>query len=152
MKKNNIFPPTAQRVSQKTDPLINDEIRNQTIRNLNVFKNCDEAQIADRIHKLNQEWDTERVLEVKASLLILFSSYMGIKMSRAWFLLTGTVAGFVLWHALMGWCPSLPLVRKWGIRTAEEIGNEKIALKIMRGDFKEDSTTVEDALTKAEKQ
>lgn len=152
MKKNNIFPPTSQRVFLKTDPLTNAEIRNQTIRNLNIFKNCDETQIADRIHKLNQEWDTERVLEVKASLLILLSSYMGIKMSRAWFLVTGTVAVFMLQHAFFGWCPPIPFVRKWGVRTSEEIGAEKVALKVMRGDFNEGSNSVEDALSKAEKQ
>lgn len=152
MKKNNIFPPTSQRVFLKTDPLTNAEIRNQTIRNLNIFKNCDETQIGERIQRLSQEWDTERVLEVNASLLILLSSYMGIKMSRAWFLLTGTVASFMLWHAFIGWCPPLPFIRKWGVRTADEIGAEKVALKIMRGDFKEEHTSVEDALNKAEKQ
>lgn len=152
MKKSNIFPPTAHRVSLKTDPLYNAEIRNQTIRNLGVYKNCEEDQITDRIRILNQEWDTERVLEVNASLLILISSYMGIKMSKCWFLLTGTIASFMLWHAFVGWCPLLPIVRKWGIRTADEIGTEKIALKILRGDFKDGYSTVEDALSKAEKQ
>lgn len=152
MKKNNIFPPTSQRVFLKTDPLTNADIRNQTIRNLNIFKNCEENEITERIRRLNQEWDTERVLEVNASLLILLSSYMGIKMSRFWFLMTGTVAALMLSHAFYGWCPPLPIIRKWGVRTSEEISAEKTALKIMRGDFKEDYTSVEDALAKAEKQ
>lgn len=152
MKKNNIFPPTAQRVFMRTDPLINAEIRNQTLRNLNIFKNGNEMDISDRIKKLNEEWDTERVLEVNASLLILLSSYLGIRTSRIWFLLTGTVAVFMLQHAFFGWCPPLPIVRKWGVRTEDEIHGEKTALKFMRGDFKEESTTVEDALTKAEMQ
>lgn len=152
MKKNNIFPPTAQRVFMRTDPLINAEIRNQTLRNLNIFKNGNEMDISDRIKKLNEEWDTERVLEVNASLLILLSSYLGIRTSRIWFLLTGTVAVFMLQHAFFGWCPPLPIVRKWGVRTEDEIHGEKTALKFMRGDFKEESTSVEDALTKAEMQ
>lgn len=152
MKKNNIFPPTSQRVFLKTDPLTNAEIRNQTIKNLNIFKNCEEAEIGDRIRKLSQEWDTERVLEVNAGLLIILSSYLGIKTSRIWFLVTGAVAVFMLQHAFMGWCPPLPLVRKWGVRTEDEIYAEKTALKVMRGDFKENYTSVEDALAKAEKQ
>lgn len=152
MKKNNIFPPTAKRVCMRTDPKINADIRNQTIRNVNIFKNCNEPDITDRIGKLNQEWDTERVLEVNAALLTILSSYLGIKTSRIWFLLTGAVAVFMLQHAFWGWCPPLPLVRKWGVRTADEINSEKIALKLLRGDFKAGFTTAEEAMTAAEKQ
>lgn len=150
--KKNIFPPTSQRVFLKTDPLTNSQIRNQTLKSLNIFKNCDAAQISDRIRILSGEWDTERFLGVNASLLILVTSYLGIKLSRAWFLVTGTVAVFMLWHDLIGWCPPLALIRRWGIRTAEEISSEKTALKMMRGDFKGDNVTPEDALAMAEKQ
>ncbi|MDF2942129.1 MAG: hypothetical protein K0S01_987 [Herbinix sp.] len=152
MKRSNILPPTAKRVFLKTDPLINAEIRNQTIRNLNIFKNCNEAEITERIRALELEWDTERVLEVNASLLMLVSSYLGVKTSRIWFLLTGAVGVFMLQHALQGWCPLLPLIRKWGVRTADEIQAEKSALKGMRGDFKGEFSTVVDALNMAEKQ
>jgi hypothetical protein len=152
MKKSNILPPTAQRVFLRTDPAINAEIKNQTIRNLNIFKNCNEAEISERIRKLDLEWDTERVLEVNASLLMLVSSYLGVKTSRIWFLLTGAVGVFMLQHALQGWCPPLPLIRKWGVRTADEISAEKAALKAMRGDFNGEFATVADALNAAEKQ
>ena len=152
MKRNNILPPTSQRVFLRTDPLTNAEIRNQTIRNLNIFKNTDETEVTERIRVLNREWDIERVLEVNASLLILLSSYLGIKTSRIWFLLTGAVGVFMTQHALQGWCPPLPLIRKWGVRTADEINAEKTALKMMRGDFAEENSTAVDALNFAEKQ
>jgi Protein of unknown function (DUF2892). len=151
MKRKNIFPPTAKRVFLRTDPQINADIRNQTIRSLNLYKNVNEADITERIGVLTQEWDTERVLEVNASLLVLLSSYLGVKTSKIWFLLTGTAAVFMLQHALQGWCPPLPFIRKWGVRTAEEINAEKTALKLMRGDFAGDSPNAEDALAKAEK-
>lgn len=152
MNINNIFPPTAKRVSIRTDPKMNAEIRSQTIKNLKIFKNCEEAEISERIGKLDQEWDTERVMAVDAALLIFLSSYLGIKMSRIWFLLTGATAVFILQHAFCGWCPMLPFLRKWGVRTADEIQNEKIALKLMRGDFNAGFTTVEEALAMVEKQ
>ncbi len=152
MKKKNIFPPTSRRVFLRTDPLTNSEIRNQTIKNLNLFKNGTEDEISERIQTLDKEWDTERILEVNASLLILLSSYLGIKLSRIWFLLTGAVGGFMLWHAFYGWCPILPVYRRWGVRTAEEIHGEKTALKVMRGDFKEQYSDPADALSKVEKQ
>jgi len=151
MKGKNILPPTFQKVFMRTDPKVNADIRNQTISTLNIYKNCKEPEITQRISQLNQEWDTERVLEVNASLLLLLSSYLGIRTSRIWFLLTGAVAGFMIQHALKGWCPALPLIRKWGVRTADEIYSEKTALKTMRGDFNGECPSAEDALTKAEK-
>ncbi|MBH1941775.1 DUF2892 domain-containing protein [Mobilitalea sibirica] len=150
-KKRTILPPTALRVFLRTDPLINAEIRNQTIRNLNIYKNCNEDEIADRIRYLNLEWDTERVLEANAATLIILSSILGIKTSRCWFLLTGLIGMFVLQHALQGWCPPVPLVRKWGVRTAEEISAEKTALKMLRGDFAKDTKDAVELLKIADK-
>lgn len=152
MKRKNILPPTSKRVLLRTDPKINAEIRNQTVRNLNIFKNCSEPDISERIRSLSQEWDTERVLEVNASMLVLLSSYLGIKTGRIWFLLTGAAAVFMLQHALQGWCPPLPFIRKWGVRTADEIYAEKTALKLMRGDFLKPWPAAEDALNIAEEQ
>ncbi len=151
MNTMNLFPPTTDKVIRKTDPKINAEIRNHTIRNLNIFKNCNETDITERIKRLNQEWDMERVVQVKAGVLIFLSSYMGIRISRIWFLVTGAVSVFMLWHALLGWCPSLNLLRKWGVRTENEILSEIIALKIIRGDFEQDGTTAADYLNMAEK-
>ena len=151
MKVKSILPPTFQKVFMCTDPKVNEEIRKQSINTLNLYKNCSEAQISDRITQLEQEWDTERVLEVHSSLLLLFSSYMGIKSGKVWFILTGIVAAFMLQHALKGWCPALQFIRRYGVRTAKEIYEEKIALKLIRGDFNGECNNGEDALTKAEK-
>lgn len=151
MKKCNIFPSTAKRVCMRTDPKINAEIRNQSIRNINIYKNGTEADIADRINWLNREWDTERVMQVNASLLVAISSYLGIKTGRIWFLFTGAVAVLMLQHSFWGWCPLMPLVRKWGVRTADEIYNEKTALKLLRGDFKAQAASAEEAMAAAEK-
>lgn len=150
--KQNLFPPTSQRVFLRTDPVINADIRNQTLRNLNIFKNCNPEEITERIRKLNLEWDTERLLEVNSAMLAVLSSYLGIKTSRIWFLLTGAVGVFMLQHAFFGWCPPIPFIRKWGVRTAEEINAEKIALKMMRGDFNEKTTNVTDMLNIADEQ
>ncbi len=152
MNNRNLFPPTAERVCKKTDPKINAEIRNKTIRSLNIFKNCNESDQSERIRKLNQEWDTERVLEVNAGILIFISSYLGIRLCRIWFLVTGAISIFILWHGLLGWCPPLSLIRKWGIRTETEILSEKVALKAMRGDFAQGGTTAADYLNMAEKE
>ena len=59
--------------------------------------------------------------------------------------------GFLLMHAIQGWCPPLPIIRKMGVRTAEEIFHEKFVLKQIRGDFSENDKEVEKLLENAEK-
>ena len=45
------------------------------------------------------------------------------------------IGGFLLQHAVQGWCPPLPFFRANGVRTQSEIDEEKFALKALRGDF-----------------
>ena len=59
------------------------------------------------------------------------------------------VAAFLLQHALQGWCPPLPLLRRMGMRTSAEIHEEIIALRILRGDFLERVQYPERALASA---
>jgi hypothetical protein len=45
------------------------------------------------------------------------------------------VSGFLLRHAIEGWCPPVTFLRRSGVRTRMEIEQERYALKILRGDF-----------------
>ena len=45
------------------------------------------------------------------------------------------MTGFLLQHALQGWCPPVPVFRRLGVRTTAEIDRERYALKALRGDF-----------------
>ena len=45
------------------------------------------------------------------------------------------VCGFLLQHAIQGWCPPVPVFRRLGVRTSFEIEQERYALKSLRGDF-----------------
>jgi hypothetical protein len=62
---------------------------------------------------------------------------LGILGNRKFFLFPAVVGGFLLQHAVQGWCPPLSIFRRLGIRTAEEIDWERYALKALRGDFRE---------------
>ena len=57
-------------------------------------------------------------------------------MDRRFYLLPAAVAGFLLQHAVQGWCPPVPVFRRLGFRTAAEIDEERYALKALRGDFR----------------
>jgi hypothetical protein len=58
----------------------------------------------------------------------LLGLVLGSTVNRKWFLLSAAVQGFFLQHALEGWCPPLPTLRKLGVRTAQEIEAERYAL------------------------
>jgi hypothetical protein len=125
----------AKRVPESTDNKINQEIRTQTLRTLKYYSTHPDA-IDQRLKELDREWDTERVLEANASTLALAGTILGFTVNRKWFYLPGIVTTFLLQHALQGWCPPLPVIRRMKVRTRHEIDEEKFALKAIRGDFR----------------
>lgn len=82
-----------------------------------------------RIEALDREWDIERVLETMAPALILKGIALSALHDRRWLLLPTAVAGFLLQHAVQGWCPPLPLLRRLGVRTRAEIDRERRLLE-----------------------
>ncbi|MFT9846742.1 YgaP family membrane protein [Aneurinibacillus sp. REN35] len=132
MSTANILPDTNQRVEQNTAAHINKKIAETTERNVAQYADAD---ISARINALDREWDIERTLEANAATLIVASTALGFFVNKKWFALTGVVGGFLLQHALQGWCPPVPVFRRLGIRTTSEIHTEKMALKQLRGDF-----------------
>ena len=148
-----ILPPTTKKAASHTCNKVNQDIRNKTLSCINTYKGSGEAILSDKIEKLNREWDTERVLETKAASVVLLSSIVGYKKKKCcWFLLTGAAGFFLLQHALQGWCPPLPVIRKVGVRTAEEINQEKTVFKLIRGDFSGNTDDTNTLLNMTEKE
>jgi hypothetical protein len=125
---------TASRVSQHTSVETNQRIHYQTAANVTYYAQHPE-QIERRLAELDREWDIERTVETSSSTLTLAGLVLGITRSRKWLLLSLGVQSFFLQHAIQGWCPPLPLLRHLGIRTADEVNQERYALKALRGDF-----------------
>jgi len=123
------------RVSRHTDPLVNQEIMTQTEKSL-LFYSEHPDRIDERMSMLKREWDIERTLEANASVLGLYGLLMAVIMGRRLFiLLVSAILGFLLQHAIQGWCPPVSLFRRLGIRTKEEIQLELYGLRILKGDF-----------------
>jgi hypothetical protein len=101
---------------------------------LAYFQNHPEG-INQRLEELDGEWDVERMLETGSSALTLAGLLLGVARSRKWLLLSLTVQAFFAQHAVEGWCPPLPVLRRLGFRTDYEIEQERYALKALRGDF-----------------
>jgi hypothetical protein len=128
-----IIPPSAVRVSKHTPSEVQESIRLRTVENI-ARAIASPQTIDNRLRELDREWDIERVLELNASLLALTGVLLGKFVNRRWLYLSIGVTGFLAQHALQGWCPPLPVLRRLGIRTSQEIERERYALKMIRGD------------------
>lgn len=134
----------ADPVRANTDPAILAKIDRTIEQQVRYYSAQPREVISARIAELDREWDIERVLETNAATLGLAGLALGVTVSRKYLALTGLVLGFLLTHAIQGWCPPMPVLRKLGVRTRAEIDREKFALKILRGDFQEISSDASD--------
>lgn len=130
-----MIPSTVDRVPNQTSDKINEQIRRQTWRSLAHYGSAGPEAIDRRLAQLDQEWDIERTLETNASIALLLGVTLGTFVDKRFFALPAVVGGFLLQHAIQGWCPPLPVFRRLGFRTQAEIEQERYALKAMRGDF-----------------
>jgi hypothetical protein len=131
-----MLPSTTARVPLHTPQRYNETIRRQTEQNVARIAAAGPESIERRLRELDEEWDVERTLETNAATVALLGLGLGAFVDRRFFILPGLVCGFLLQHALQGWCPPVPLFRHLGIRTASEIAHERYALKALRGDFR----------------
>ena len=133
-----MLPATDQRVPASTSGTANAAIEEKTRERLRACAARPE-RIPARLGGLEREWDVERTLEANAATLALAGTLLGAFVDR-WFLAIPLVVTiFLLQHALQGWCPPLPVLRRLGFRTSREIAEERTALKAFCGDF--DRTT-----------
>jgi len=72
---------------------------------------------------------------MNASTLAFMGLVLGVTRNRKWLFIPGVVLPFLFQHAVQGWCPPLPIMRRLGVRSRQEIDREKYALKALRGDF-----------------
>lgn len=120
---------SADRVRRSTAFELNQKIDSDIDASITQHRHGSREDIMRRIEALDKEWDVERVLEANASSLALTGLVLGLTVDRKWFFLPGLVLPFLLQHALQGWCPPLPVLRRLGVRTRGEIDREKYALK-----------------------
>ena len=112
---------------------VNHRIQRQTDERVRRFA-ANPAGIDDRLRQLDEEWDIERVLEANAASIAFSGTVLAATVHKRWLMLPVLVT-LLFQHAVQGWCPPLPILRRWGYRTAREIDEERVALKALRGEF-----------------
>jgi hypothetical protein len=126
-----------RRVPANTSQQVNEQIRRRTESSVARFAQAGPAAINRRLAELEREWDIERCVETMAPAFTLIGMGLGLTVSRRWFALPLVAQGFFLQHALQGWCPPIPFLRRLGVRTVGEIDEERSALKALRGDYRD---------------
>ncbi|MES2539449.1 MAG: hypothetical protein V4583_02525 [Pseudomonadota bacterium] len=129
-----MLPATTDRVPDQTEPKVNEQLRKAYEERIAEYA-AHPDRIDERLMELDREWDIERAIEANAATLAFAGVALGATTDRRWLVLPALVAGFLLQHALQGWCPPVPILRSMGFRTAAEIDRERYALKVLRGDF-----------------
>jgi len=126
-----MLPATQDRVPEHTKGYVNARIEREATAS--IAHALRTGTIDERIGALDREWDTERTLQTNFAIVSLVGLALALRDKR-WLALTAGAAGFMVQHALQGWCPPLALFRRLGFRDAGEIERERMALKALRGD------------------
>ena len=129
-----MIPSSSQRVPEHTSASVNRAIREEAEQRVRNYRHASTAELDERLAELDREWDIERTLETNAATLAFTGSLLAVTKDRRWAFLPLAVTGFLLQHAVQGWCPPLPVLRRLGFRTMHEIDQERQALLELRGD------------------
>ena len=124
-------PSSPERVPTSTAETVNRDLRESLAERLHYYGEHPEA-IDGRLAELEEEWDIERVIEANAAVITLSAIGGGLWVWRGLFAVPVVVATFLLQHAIQGWCPPVPLLRRLGFRTRREIDAERDALRAIR--------------------
>ena len=124
----------SDRVRAATHPAVNRRIDLQA--RIRIQEGAADPDIEHRIAELGREWDFERVIETEAAATGLLGLALAVAVDRRFLIIPGVATAMMLVHAVHGWYPLLPILRRMGLRTQDEIERERYALKALRGDFR----------------
>jgi hypothetical protein len=130
-----MFASTTERVTLNTPPHVNEKIRRRIEDSIERHGALDPPGIDERLAALDREWDVERALETSFGAVVLLGMGLAVLGHRRWLALAAAAGGFMLQHAIHGWCPPVAILRRLNVRTQTEIDYERYALKALRGDF-----------------
>ena len=127
------IPTTKDRVPSHTAEPVNQKIEHATEDRVRHVMS--HGSVEQRLKALDAEWDIERAIEANASVLAFIGIALAFFVHPYWLALPGLVTAFLFQHAVQGWCPPVPILRRLGFRTVYEIEQERHALKALRGDY-----------------
>ena len=121
------------RIREHTRESVNKKIDRQTLGAVaDSIGSTDE--IVSRLKELDREWHVDRALMLNFAAIGGVTAAMAMRsLARrgrfgGWGVFFWVQVGFLAYHAIRGWCPPLPVFRRLGFRSANEIGAEREVL------------------------
>jgi hypothetical protein len=122
-----MFGHSASRVPANTAGALNERIARDAAYEVAYYQRHPD-QIPERMEQLDGEWDIERTIQAEAPAVTLLGVALGLAVSRKFLVLPLFAQAMLLLHALHGWYPLLPILRRLGFRTPHEIERERTQL------------------------
>jgi hypothetical protein len=130
---DDLQPPTHDRIREHSSESANQRIDRETRGAIAEARHSSSARTA-RIRELEQEWNIDRALMLNFGIVGAFTAFKAMQQRKrtghigGWSLLFWVQMGFLVNHAVRGWCPPMPLFRRLGFRSSNEIAAEMVAL------------------------
>ena len=127
-------PPKHDLTRSSTPAKVNREIDELTQSYLDAA-GTEPHTIRKRLWELDREWHIDRALMAVFSMLGGLSAHRSFQAVRrgqrysGWRILFWLQTGFLLHHAVRGWCPPVSVLRRLGFRTDKEIAAERMTLE-----------------------
>src|SRR3954454_22374070 len=128
-------PHDTWRVERNSDAAIK-AARDAGIRDSLRFHAARQHEIPARLAELDHEWDVDRAITANAAAFTLAGLALTALVNRRFIAVPAMVGGFLLQHAIQGWCPPVTLLRRLGFRTRAEICEERCGLKMLEGEYR----------------
>jgi hypothetical protein len=126
--------PAADRIRAHSSPAVNKRIDRETRGAIEEAVRSPFATRA-RLDELDREWNIDRAVMLNFGIAGAFTALQTMRNLHrtghvgGWGLLFATQIGFLINHAVRGWCPPMPILRRLGFRSAQEICAERCALE-----------------------
>lgn len=126
-------PPKFDLIRNHTSSKVNESIDRDTQAIL-ADVGSEPHAIRQRLWELDREWHIDRALMAVFSVLGAITAHGSFKAVRrghrlsGWRALFWTQMGFLLHHAIRGWCPPVSVLRRIGFRSDKEIAAERTTL------------------------
>lgn len=124
--------PAHDRIREHTADKVNRRIDRETRGALDEAALSVEAR-RKRLAELDREWTIDRALMLNFGIVGAISAFKAMSNIRrgrigGWGVMFWVQMGFLIHHAVRGWCPPMPLFRRLGYRSEQEISAERCAL------------------------
>lgn len=139
MSEPQLQAPACDRIREHTADDVNRRIDRET-RGAIAEASASAGARRARLAELDREWTVDRAVMLNFGIVGAITAFKAMTNLRdhgrmgGWGLLFWTQMGFLVHHALRGWCPPLPVLRRLGFRSAQEISAERVALSGSNGE------------------